>query len=158
MRYVRDRLSQPSLDRLAPNREPPPAEVVAGGGCHAPPGAGKGTGDSPHSRAVRRNLGGVTVYGNVDNVRYTFPDVPKVEVWVDGEWQPGEIRSWHKGSGGTWYAWVSWGARPKNPGIWGQLTDPPHSHTDMFWPDQVKLRGEAESTGQPVPFHPDFLL
>ncbi len=41
-------------------------------------------------------------------ITYTGHDQPLVEVLVDGDWYPGDLRAWRQHDDGTWTAQVTW--------------------------------------------------
>jgi hypothetical protein len=57
---------------------------------------------------------------------YTPGERPDVEVLVDGQWWPGELRQWSQDEEGNWWANVTW------------RREPGHTHIDTVPAEQVR--------------------
>lgn len=72
------------------------------------------------------------------HVIYSGDDRIEVEVLVNDQWRPGELRSWDQADSGTWSGIVSWSAGPMR------------NHLDRFPADRIRPVDEARPVSGPA--------
>jgi hypothetical protein len=76
---------------------------------------------------------------------------PDVEVFIDGDWCPGELRMWTQDDHGAWFAQVSTGRRVPTP----ELSEPFRTRMSARTPPTGRTDGADKLKKPKVPTHAD---